>query len=63
MRYHDLRLGAASLMAAEGVPRRVAVEIPGHAQTSTTMNVYTRVAQEMHTEAAVRIEGALWPAG
>ena len=50
-------------MAAEGVPRRVAVEIPGHAQTSTTMNVYTRVAQEMHTEAAVRIEGALWPAG
>ena len=31
MRYHDLWHGAASLMAAQGVPARVAMEILGHA--------------------------------
>ena len=40
MRYHDLRHGAASLMAAQGISPRVAMEILGHAQISTTMNIY-----------------------
>jgi integrase len=61
MRYHDLRHGAASLMAAQGVPARVAMEILGHAQISTTMNIYTHVATELQKEAAEKMAGALWP--
>ena len=61
MRYHDLRHGAASLMAAQGVPARVAMEILGHAQISTTMNIYTHVAPELQKEATDRVAGVLWP--
>jgi len=60
MRYHDLRHGAASLMAAQGVPARVAMEILGHAQISTTMNVYVHVAPELGRDAADRMAAALW---
>lgn len=62
MRYHDLRHGAASLMAAQGVPARVAMEIRGHSQISTTLNIYTHIAQEMQKDAAERLSSALWPA-
>ena len=61
MRYHDLRHGAASLMAAQGVPARVAMEILGHAQISTTMNIYTHIAPELQKEASERVAAALWP--
>lgn len=60
MRYHDLRHGAASLMAVQGVPVRVAMEILGHSQISTTMNIYAHVAPEHQREAVDRIAGALW---
>jgi len=60
MRYHDLRHGAASLMAAQGVPARVAMEILGHSQISTTMNIYAHVAPELGRDAADRIGAALW---
>jgi len=63
MRYHDLRHGAASLMAAQGVAARVAMEILGHAQVSTTMNIYTHVAPELQQDAAERLSSALWPDG
>ena len=61
MRYHDLRHGAASLMAAQGVPARVAMEILGHAQISTTMNIDAHVAPEFQKEASERVAAALWP--
>ena len=61
MRYHDLRHGAASLMAAQGVPARVAMEILGHSQISTTMNIYTHIAPELQREASERVAAALWP--
>ena len=61
MRYHDLRHGAASLMAAQGVSPRVAMEILGHAQISTTMNIYTHIAPEFQKEATDKVAGALWP--
>ncbi|MBF8267735.1 MAG: Integrase [Dehalococcoidia bacterium] len=61
MRYHDLRHGAASLMAAQGVSARVAMEILGHAQISTTMNIYTHIAPELQKDAAERLSSALWP--
>ncbi len=60
MRYHDLRHGAASLMAAQGVQPRVAMEILGHAQISTTMNIYSHVAPELQREAAERMAASLW---
>lgn len=59
MRYHDLRHGAASLMAVQGVPARVAMEILGHAQISTTMNVYAHVAPEYSREAVEQVVGAI----
>ena len=61
MRYHDLRHGAASIMAAQGVPARTAMEILGHAQISTTMNIYTHIAPELQREATERVAEALWP--
>lgn len=60
MRYHDLRHGAASLMAAQGVPPRIAMEVLGHAQISTTMNVYSHVAPESRGVAAKAVEEAIW---
>ena len=57
MRYHDLRHGAASLMAAQGVSPRVAMEILGHAQISTTMNIYTHIAPEFQKEATDKVAG------
>ena len=62
MRYHHLRQGAASLMAANGVPPRVAMEVLGHAQISTTMNIYSHVADETARLAADRVEAAIWGA-
>ena len=61
MRYHDLRHGAASLMAAQGVPPRVAMEVLGHAQICTTMNIYAHVAPEFQKEASEKVAAALWP--
>ena len=61
IRYSDLRHGAASLMAAQGVSARVAMEILGHAQISTTMNIYTHIAPELQREATEKVAGALWP--
>ena len=61
MRYHDLRHGAASLMAAQRVPARVAMEVPGHAQISTTMNIYTAVAPEWGRELMDQVGDQLWP--
>jgi integrase len=61
MRYHDLRHGAASLAAAQGVPARVAMEVLGHAQISTTMNIYAHVAPEFQKEASEKVAAALWP--
>jgi len=62
MRYHDLRHGSASLMAAPGGPPRVAMEMLGHVQISTTMNVYSHVAPESRRVAATAMGKALWGA-
>ncbi|MBI4236302.1 MAG: site-specific integrase [Chloroflexi bacterium] len=60
MRYHDLRHGAISLMAALGIPPRVAMEIAGHSDIGTTMNIYSHVPQEVQQEAAEKIAASLW---
>ena len=63
MRYHDLRHGAASLLAAMGVPPRVAMEMLGHADISTTMRIYAHIAPEYQKDAAQRISNVLWGEG
>lgn len=60
LRYHDLRHAAATLMAALGVSPRTAMEVLGHAQSSTTMEIYTHVAPEAQREATDRVAKALW---
>lgn len=46
MRYQHLRHGAASLLAAQGVPQSFTMRVLGHSQISTTMNVYTHIVDE-----------------
>lgn len=60
MRYHDLRHGAASLMAAQGVPARIAMELLGHSQISTTLTIYTHITQEDQRDASARVSAAIW---
>jgi hypothetical protein len=37
------------------------MEILGHAQISTTMNIYTYIAPELQKEAIDKVASALWP--
>jgi integrase len=60
-RFHDLRHGAASLLAALGVSPRATMETLGHADVSTTLGVYTHTTPELQREAADRVGEALWP--
>ncbi|MBI4340208.1 MAG: tyrosine-type recombinase/integrase [Chloroflexi bacterium] len=60
MRVHDLRHGAISIMAAMGVPPRVAMELAGHSVIATTMNVYASVAPEYGKAAMNQVGAALW---
>ena len=60
MVYHELRHAAVSLMAAQGIPARTVMEILGHSQISTTMNVYAHVASDVQREAADRIGKSLF---
>ena len=59
LRFHDLRHGAASLLAAQEVPARVAMELLGHSDIRTTLNVYTHVAPELAREAVRSLDVAL----
>lgn len=57
-RLHDARHTAATLMLAQGVPPRVAMEILGHSRITVTSK-YQHVLDEMHDDAAAKMEG-LW---
>jgi integrase len=58
-RFHDLRHSAATFLAAKGVPARVLMEILGHSNIGTTMNLYAHVLPETGREAAARIDEIL----
>jgi len=51
-RFHDLRHCCASLLLAQRVPTRVVMEILGHTQISTTMDLYSHVMPAARQEAA-----------
>jgi integrase len=59
VRFHDLRHSCASIMAAEGVQPRVAMEILGHSDVRTTLSIYTHALPELRVAAAARIQDAL----
>lgn len=58
-RFHDLRHSCATVLARQGVPARVVMELLGHSQISLTMNTYSHVLPEMQPEAGERMEGFL----
>jgi integrase len=61
IRQHDLRHGAASLLAAMGVPPRDVMDILGHSNVATTLGLYTHSTTELRREAMERLGRSLWP--
>ena len=52
MRFHSLRHTAATLLMAQGVPVKVASEMLGHADITTTLRTYSHVLPGMQQQAA-----------
>ncbi len=55
-RFHDLRHSCATLLQAQDVSPRVAMEILGHSNIAVTMNIYTKVVTALKRDAADRID-------
>jgi Phage integrase family len=56
IRFHDLRHTCASLLLAQNVPARVAMEILGHSQLAMTTDLYSHVMPTASREAADAID-------
>jgi integrase len=54
-RFHDLRHSCATLLQAQEVSPRVAMEILGHSHIAVTMDMYTKVVTALKRDAADRI--------
>src|SRR5712692_4342044 len=54
-RFHDLRSSCATLLEAQNVSPRVAMEILGHSHIAVTMNMYTKVVTALKRDAADRM--------
>jgi integrase len=52
MRFHSLRHTAATLLMSAGVPVKVASEMLGHADITTTLRTYSHVLPGMQQQAA-----------
>jgi integrase len=57
---HVARHTAATLLAQQGVPARVLMDILGHAQLSQTVATYLHTPPELAVDAAERIARVLW---
>jgi integrase len=60
IRLHDGRHTAATLLLAAGVHPRVVMELLGHSQMRTTMDIYSHVMPALAQEAADRMAATLW---
>ncbi len=60
IRLHDLRHTNATLMLTKGISPKVAQVRLGHSDFSTTMNIYSHVLKSMETEAAEKIDDAIF---
>jgi integrase len=58
---HDMRRTHASLLAAAGVSVKTAQDRLGHANASTTLNVYMRTLPGLQREAADKVDALLSP--
>jgi integrase len=58
-RFHDLRHTAATLMLRDGLPVHEVSAVLGHAQTSTTLNVYSHVLPGANERVATAMERLL----
>jgi integrase len=56
LRFYDLRHTCASLLLAQGVHKRVVMEILGHSQIAMTMNTYTHVTAQLQRDAADQLD-------
>jgi integrase len=59
LRFHDLRHTAATLLLAQGVEPRLIMDSLGHAQVSTTLNLYAHVLPSMRKDVAGRMNDLL----
>jgi integrase len=60
-RIHDLRHTAATLLLVQGVHPRVVMELLGHSQIATTMNIYSHLVPALRKEAADQMDAVLKP--
>jgi integrase len=58
IRFHDLRHTAISLLGEQGVPPRVVMDLVGHSNIGTTMNIYSHVVRSLRKEAAAAADRA-----
>jgi integrase len=58
-RLHDGRHTATALLLSENVHPRVVMELPGHSQMRTTMDIYSHVMPALAREAADRTSAVL----
>jgi integrase len=58
IRFHDLRHSHATQLLSEGVHPKVAQERLGHSTVTTTLDLYSHVAETMQKDAADRIDAA-----
>jgi integrase len=63
VRLHDGRHTAATLLLSENVHPRVVMELLGHSQMRTTMDIYSHVMPALAREAADRMSTLLLPGG
>ena len=59
IRLHDLRHSCATFLALQGVPPRTIMDILGHSDLSTTMQIYTHVLDEGKQNAILRMDALL----
>jgi integrase len=60
-RFHDLRHSAATLLLAQGMHPRAVMELLGHSDFATTMNIYSHVIPAVQKELADRMDAILAP--
>lgn len=60
IRLHDLRHGTATFLLSQGVSLKVVQDVLGHAQMSTTADLYAHLVPELRREAADRIAEVLF---
>jgi integrase len=56
VRFHDLRLGHATMLLKQQVHPKIVSERLGHATVGITLDVYSHVLPDMQEEAARRID-------